>query len=627
MSRQADRNKIFSRRAALLAGGKLALFTALAGRMYYLQVLESEKYATLAEDNRISLRLLAPPRGRILDRFGVPLAINQENYRMLLVPEQATDIEATLEAASAIIPLSDHEKTKILREAKRRRSFMPVTVRENLTWNDVSRVELNAADLPGCMIDVGQSRHYPMSDRFSHVLGYVSVVSEPDLTGDPLLELPGFRIGKAGIERVHDLELRGTGGNTQLEVNALGRVIRELDRIEGQPGAEVRLTIDAALQDFAYTRLGEQSAACVVMDVKTGHVIVMASAPGYDPNAFAQGLTADQWKELTQHQRTPLINKCIAGQYAPGSTFKMMVAMAALEHNIVSPDFRAHCTGHVELGNSVFHCWKKEGHGFVDMLHGLMYSCDVYFYEVAKRVGVDRIADMARKFGLGSILDIDLIGEKPGLVPTREWKQRTLRAGWSQGETLIAGIGQGYMLTTPLQLAAMTARIANGGIAVKPSLTYEVATGPESSPRPNQNFPSIPINKANLAIVRKGMRMVVNEPGGTALGARLPNPNWIMSGKTGTAQVRRITQRERDTGVKKNDELPWKERDHALFVAFAPDDDPKYAIAVIVEHGGGGSAVAAPIARDIMNETLRRDPASEIAKERFAHDPNKGDAG
>jgi penicillin-binding protein 2 len=626
MSRQADRNKIFSRRAALLAGGKLVLFTALAGRMYYLQVLERDKYATLAEENRISLRLLAPPRGRILDRFGVPLAINQENYRMLLVPEQAPDIEETLEAASEIIPLSEHEKSKILREAKRRRSFMPVTVRENLTWDDVARVELNAADLPGCMIDVGQSRFYPKNDRFSHVLGYVSVVSEQDLTGDPLLELPGFRIGKAGVERVHDMALRGKGGNTQLEVNALGRVIRELDRNEGQPGAEVRLTIDSSLQEFAYQRLGEQSAACVVMDVKTGQVIVMASAPGYDPNAFAQGLTSEQWKELTQHPRTPLINKCIAGQYAPGSTFKMMVALAALEHNVVTPDFSVHCSGKVELGNAVFHCWKKEGHGHVDMLHGLMYSCDVFFYEVAKRVGIDRIADMAKRFGLGNTLDIDLIGEKSGIVPNREWKQRNLRSAWSQGETLIAGIGQGYMLATPLQLASMTARIANGGIAVKPRLTYELTTGPESSPLPTPAFPAININKANLAVVRKGMRMVVNEPGGTALGARLSNPDWIMCGKTGTAQVRRITQRERDTGVKKNDELPWKERDHALFVAYAPDDDPKYAIAVIVEHGGGGSAVAAPIARDVMMETLRRDPASEGARERFAHDPEKDDA-
>lgn len=627
MSRQADRNKVFSRRATLLAGGKLLLFTALAGRMYYLQVVEREKFATMAEENRISLRLLAPPRGRILDRFGVPLAINQENYRMLLVPEQAPDIEATLEAASEIIPLSDHEKAKILREAKRRRSFMPVTVRENLTWNDVARVELNAADLPGCMIDVGQSRFYPKSDRFSHVLGYVSVVSEQDLTGDPLLELPGFRIGKAGVERVHDMELRGKGGNTQLEVNALGRVIRELARNEGQPGAEVRLTIDSTLQEYAYQRLGEQSAACVVMDVKTGQVIVMASAPGYDPNAFAQGLSADQWKDLMQHPRTPLLNKCIAGQYAPGSTFKMMVALAALEHNIVTPDFSVHCTGKIELGNSVFHCWKKDGHGHVDMLHGLMYSCDTYFYEVAKRIGVDRIADMAKRFGLGDTLDIDLIGEKPGLIPNREWKQRNLRSAWSQGETLVAGIGQGYMLATPLQLAAMTARIANGGIAVKPRLTYEVATGPDSAPLPDQNFPAIQVNKTNLAIVRKGMRMVVNEPGGTALGARLANPNWIMCGKTGTAQVRRITQRERDTGVKKNDELPWKERDHALFVAYAPDDDPKYAIAVIVEHGGGGSAVAAPIARDIMTETLRRDPASESARERFAFNPEQEDAG
>jgi penicillin-binding protein 2 len=628
MSRDADRSKIFTRRAALLAGGKLVLFSALAGRMYYLQVLESDKYATMAEENRISLRLLAPPRGRILDRFGVPLAVNQENYRMLVISEQARDLEATLEAVGAIFPLSEHEKQRILREAKRKRSFMPVTVRENLTWNDVARIELNAPDLPGVVIDVGQSRYYPRAERVSHSVGYVSVVSEPDLTGDPLLELPGFRIGKAGIERVHDLALRGRGGNTQLEVNAVGRVIRELDRREGQPGAEVKLTLDLALQDYAYQRLGDQSAACVVMDVNNGEVLVMASAPGYDPNAFAQGLSSEQWRDLMTNLRTPLINKCIAGQYAPGSTFKMLVALAALESGLITPDTRVNCTGWVELGNARFHCWKKGGHGGMDMLHGIMHSCDVYFYELARRIGIDRIAEMSRRFGLGKPLNLDLPGEKPGLIPTREWKMANLKSSWAQGESLVAGIGQGYILTTPLQLAVMTARIANGNHAVTPRITHEIVHGPTPEKMPAPAFLPLNVNKTNLAIIRKGMRMVVNEPGGTAYGSRLPNPNWIMSGKTGTAQVRRITQRERDSGVKKNDELPWKERDHALFVSYAPEDNPRYAIAVIVEHGGGGSAVAAPIARDIMMETLRRDPTGEGAKERFAWSGDaKGDHG
>ncbi|MBI4966984.1 MAG: penicillin-binding protein 2 [Rhodospirillales bacterium] len=618
MAGETDRAKLLTRRAALLGGGKLALFGALVGRMYYLQVIEAEKYATLAEENRISLRLLPPPRGRILDRFGEAMAINQENYRVLVVPEQARDLEGTLDAVGQIIALSDHERTRILREAKRRRSFMPVTVRENLTWSDVARVELNAPDLPGVIIDVGQSRFYPKAEKVSHALGYVSVVSEQDLTGDPLLELPGFRIGKSGIERVHDLALRGKGGNSRLEVNAVGRVIRELAREEGQPGAELRLTLDLALQEFAYQRLGEQSGSVVVLDVHSGEVLVMASAPGYDPNAFAQGLNAEQWRELVTHPRTPLINKCIAGQYAPGSTFKMMVALAALESGLITPDFRVGCIGHVELGNARFHCWKKGGHGSVDMLRGLMLSCDVYFYELARRIGIDRIAEMSRRFGLGRPLAVDLPGEKGGLMPTREWKYATYGSGWAQGESLIAGIGQGYVLTTPMQLAVMTARLANGGVAVTPRITHSVATGPRTETRPTPSFPALAINKANLAVVRKGMRLVVNEPGGTAYGSRLANPQWIMAGKTGTAQVRRITQRERDTGVKKNEELPWKERDHALFVAYAPEDNPRYAIAVVIEHGGGGSAVAAPIARDVMMETLRRDPTGDSARERFA---------
>lgn len=622
--RDSDRGKLLSRRAVFLIGGKLGLVSALAARMYYLQVMESERYRVLADENRINLRLLPPPRGNILDRFGETLAVNHLNYRVVVVSELTRSMSATLDALSTLMPISDHERARILREVKRRRSFVPVTVRENLSWEDVARIEVNAPDLPGVMIDVGQSRLYPQGERAAHVLGYVAAVSEGELTGDPLLELPGFRIGKAGVERIHDLTLRGRAGNSQVEVNAVGRVIRELARNEGQSGSDVKLTVDITLQEFAIQRMGEQSAACVVMDVHGGDVLVMASTPSFDPNAFNQGLSADQWKTLVTHPRTPLINKCIAGQYAPGSTFKMVVAAAALESGIVTPDFRTFCSGHVELGNARFHCWKKQGHGAVDLQRGIMHSCDVYFYEVARKIGVDRIADMARKMGLGHSLGLDLPNERPGLIPTREWKLTTLGAPWAQGETLVVGIGQGYVLATPLQLAVMTARIANGGFAVKPRLTYGVTQGARLQLSPQAAFPAINISRATLAAVRRGMKSVVNEPGGTAFGARLPHPEWMMSGKTGTSQVRRITARERETGVKKNDELPWKERDHALFVAYAPEDEPRYAIAVIVEHGGGGSAVAAPIARDIMMETLKRDPMREDAAKRLSAEKEEG---
>ncbi|MBY0431526.1 MAG: penicillin-binding protein 2, partial [Rhodospirillales bacterium] len=375
MNRDNDRSKMFSRRAALLAGGKLSLFGALVARMYYLQVLESSKYAMLADENRINIRLLPPPRGRILDRNNVSMAVNQQNFRVLVVSEQTDSLDATLDALSAIVPLSDHDRARIHREVRRRRRFVPVTVRENLTWEDVARIELNAPDLPGVTIDVGQSRHYPMEGLGAHIVGYVAAVSEADLTGDPLLELPGFRIGKSGVERVYDLALRGKGGASQVEVNSVGRTIRELSRGEGEPGAELPLTLDLQLQEFAAQRLGDESAAVVVMDIHTGDVLVMASTPSFDPNAFNRGLRSEEWKELITNPRSPLTNKAIAGQYAPGSTFKMMVAMAGLEAGVITPEQRIFCPGSMQLGNAKFHCWKKHGHGPMDMLGALKNSC------------------------------------------------------------------------------------------------------------------------------------------------------------------------------------------------------------------------------------------------------------
>lgn len=610
MNHDHERQKLFTRRVAMLGAGKLVFASALAARMYYLQVIEAEKYHTLAEENRISMRLLPPPRGRILDRNGTPMAINQQNFRVLVVSEQTGGLERILDALSKVIPLSDYERARVLRDAKRRRSFVPVTVRENLSWEEVARIEVNAPDLPGVQIDVGQSRFYPLQGLGAHILGYVSAVSEADLqnSSDPLLELPGFRIGKAGVERVYDMALRGRGGTSQVEVNAVGRTIRELARAEGLPGMDLPLTLDIELQEYAAQRLGEESAAVVVMDVHTGALLVMASNPSFDPNAFNRGLSSTEWKELINNPRSPLTNKAIAGQYAPGSTFKMMVALAGLEFGAITPEQRVFCPGHMALGNMRFHCWKKGGHGAVDLVGGLKHSCDVYFYEVARRVGVDRIAEIARRFGLGSETKIDLPNERTGVIPSKQWKQETLGQPWFQGETLVNGIGQGYVLATPLQLAVMTARLANGGYAVRPHVVRDVLEGDRLAPRPAPAFKPLGINPKHLAIARKGMNAVTNEAGGTAYRARIAIPGMEMSGKTGTAQVRRISAAERDRGVKKNEELPWIQRDHALFVAYAPEDAPRWACAVIVEHGGGGSAVAAPIARDILIEVQKNYP-------------------
>ena len=608
MYRDTGRYNLFSRRVAILGGGKMVLLSLLAGRMYQLQVIESDKYTTLAEKNRINLRLLPPPRGRILDRYGRPLAINQENYRVSLVAEQVQDVDAILNALSRIISLGDHERQRIMREVRRRRGFVPVTVRENLQWEDVSRIEVNAPDLPGLSIEVGHSRQYPFAHDFSHVLGYVSAVSEKELTGDPLLELPGFKIGKNGIERVFDLNLRGKAGNSQVEVNAVGRVIRELSRQEGQPGDDLRLTIDRDLQKLAADRLKEEkSAAAIVMDIHNGDVLVLSSVPGFDPNEFVTGLSSRSWRQLVNDPYTPLINKAISGLYAPGSTFKMIVALAALEANIIGPDHKVFCRGHTQLGNARFHCWKRHGHGWQDMYEALKNSCDVYFYDIAKRVGVDRIAEMAVKFGLGSKTGVDLPSEKGGVIPTRAWKKAVIGEAWQQGETLISGIGQGFILTTPLQLAVMTARLANGGLAVTPRLVRPVQTeAADDAP----TFGSLGVSRRSLDIVREGMNQVTNLQGGTAYQARISEKGMEMSGKTGTAQVRRISKAERETRVLKNHERPWRERDHALFVGYAPSDNPRYAVAVVVEHGGRGSKVAAPIARDLLLATQKRDPSN-----------------
>lgn len=604
----SNRFKLFSRRAAILGGAQVVMLSVLVGRMYQLQVLESSRYKMLADENRINMRLLPPPRGRILDRFGHPLAVNRENYRALIVAEQTPDVEHTLDMLSRLIPISEADRKRIMREISRHRSFIPVPVRENLDWTDVSRIEVNAPDLPGVVIDVGQSREYPLGADGSHLLGYVGAVSEKELAAsdDPLLELPGFRVGKAGIERSYEKELRGKAGNSQLEVNAVGRVIRELSRQEGQPGDDLMLTIDLDVQNVAVQLLRDKlSAAAVVVDLHTGGLIAMASVPGYDPNAFNVGLTSAEWRAITHDPYSPLTNKAISGTYAPGSTFKPVVALAALESKVMTADTRVFCRGWVELGNTRFHCWKRGGHGWLDMRGGLMHSCDVYFYEAARRTGIDRIAAMANRLGLGHKTGIDIPGERAGLIPTAEWKRRVLGVPWQKGETLVAGIGQGYVLATPLQLAIMTARIASGR-AIKPHLVRALVANGDVQPVKHAAFPMMQIAPESLQVVRDGMNEVVNFPGGTAYHARIKKKGWEMAGKTGTSQVRRITKHERETHVPKNDELPWKDRDHALFIAFAPVEAPRYACSVIVEHGGGGSAVAAPIARDILRETLRR---------------------
>lgn len=610
-----SRYKLFTRRSLILGGVQLALVSGLVARLYQLQVVHSDKYRMQAEDNRVNYQLLAPPRGRILDRFGEVLAVNRQNYRIILIPEQTQSVEATLAALERIVKVGEDEKERILREVRRKRSFVPITVRENLTWSEVSRIEVNAPNLPGLMIDVGESRYYPYGSLAAHLVGYVAAVSEEELSDDPLLSLPGFRIGKNGVEKTYDLALRGSAGSRQVEVNALGRIIRELSRRDGQPGDDYALTIDIGLQEFATTRLGQDSAAAAVLDVHTGDILALASTPGFDPNAFGVGLSHEEWQKLTTDKRAPLTNKAISGQYPPGSIFKLMATLAALEGNHITPEHRFFCPGYYDFGNARFHCWRERGHGWMRMIDAITQSCDVYFYDVARRVGIDALGEMARRFGFGERLGLGLPGEQGGFVPTREWKQATYGEPWQGGETLIIGIGQGYLLATPLQLAVMTARLANGGVAVTPRLISHVIRGGRSEPVPRAASPSMNISPSSLALALKGMMQVTNDPHGTAYRARISDPAMIMAGKTGSSQVRRITKSERLNKIKKNEDLPWEQRDHALFVGFAPVDAPRYAVSVIVEHGGSGARVAAPVARDILWETQKRDPSRRTPDE------------
>ncbi len=595
-----------ARRALVLFGAQVAVMGALAWRMRQLQVVESAQYLTLAEDNRINVQILSPARGRIFDRYGVPLADNRQNYRVQIVREQTKDPAQIVRRLGDLIDLSKETRGRVLKEMSSQSGFVPVVVAEHLDWKDFALVNANAPALHGVQPEVGLTRFYPEAEALAHVVGYVAAVNEEeiarDMTRDPLLTLPDFKIGKNGIEREAETHLRGSAGARRIEVNAVGRVIRELDRDQGDPGADVNLTIDLGLQRFAMERVIGQSVSATVIDVETGDVVAMVSAPGFDPNSFVFGISHREWGALTSNKLRPLTNKPISDLYPPGSTFKMLVALAGLHTGAISPAETVFCNGRYRMGRRYFHCWRRGGHGHKDMRGAIQHSCDVYFYDIAKRIGIDAISDMAFKFGLGEAGPLEIPNIKKGLVPTKAWKEANRGEGWQKGDTLNTGIGQGFLLTTPLQLAVMASRLASGK-RLQPRLIRAI-NGVEQPPAPAED---LGVRPENLAVVRDGMNLVSNHRRGTAWRARIVEPTMHMAGKTGTAQVRRITKAERATGVIKNKDLPWEFRDHALFVAYAPVEKPKYAISVVVEHGGGGSKAAAPIARDILLRALYGD--------------------
>ncbi|NBD29814.1 MAG: penicillin-binding protein 2 [Alphaproteobacteria bacterium] len=598
-----------SRRALLLGGSQLALVGVLGWRMRSLQVDQGDTYRSLAERNRIDIELLPPDRGLIYDINGVVLAENEQFYNITITREDAGDVDAVLAKLARLIPITEVQMARTREELDEVRGDMKVTVAERVPWDDVSRVVVNAPALPGVTAELGVSRLYPQETDMAHVVGYVGPVSDYDLSRiddqDPLLRIPRFQIGKTMVENKLERVLRGKAGTLEVEKNAAGRVMRELSRTEGEPGSDLQLTVDAQLQNYVQTRLGEESAAAVVIDLEQGDIAAIGSAPSFDPNLFVRGISQADWDALNERDKDPrehhrpLAAKTVQGAYPPGSTFKMVTALAALEDGVVEPEETVRCLGQLDVSDVRFHCWKRGGHGNMNLHESLKQSCDVYYYDVGQRVGIDKIAAMARRLGLGERHDLPMSAITAGIAPDKDWKRRERGEDWRIGDTVNASIGQGYVLASPLQLAVMTARIATGR-SISPRLVRSV----DGVEQPSGAGADMGLNENHLRRIRASMFDASNHRRGTAYRTRIVAEGMQMAGKTGTSQVRRITAEERAQGVWRNEDLPWHRRDHALYVGFAPYENPKYAVAILVEHGGGGSATAAPIARDIMLQAL-----------------------
>ena len=610
-----------SRRGLILGALQTAFIAGLAFRMRKLQVEDANEYRLLADENRINIRLIAPSRGEVYDRNGKIIARNEQSFRITIVKEDAGNIEQTLYSLSNLIKISQRDATRVIEEIERSAPFLPVTVRDQLSFEEIARIAANTPNLPGVSVEQGLSRVYPSLESYAHVVGYVGPVSDSDLKrsneNNPLLKIPRFQVGKVGIEKHYEDVLRGIAGVMKVEVNALGRVMRNLDRKEGKPGNNIQLTVDTELQSYIQARLGSESASAVVMNCKNGEILAIASSPSYDPNKFVKGISYSDFNELRDNKFRPLASKTVQDAYPPGSTFKIITALAALEAKLIEPKDSFSCDGKIEVSNRFFHCWKKDGHGKMDLAKSLSESCDVYFYELALKVGIERINKMAKKLGLGIKHDIPMSAITKGLVPSRDWKLKNREQEWLIGDTVNASIGQGYVLSSPLQLAVMAARLASGK-NVKPILTKSING---QNIHNLKNIEDLDVDKSYLKIIRKALFQASNDRRGTAYGSRIINDAYRMAGKTGTSQVRNITDAERENGVTKNEDLPWKRRDHGLFINFAPYDKPEIAVAVVVEHGGAGSKSAAPIARDITLQALfKGKPPLEVypAKDRTA---------
>ena len=602
MAGEGESKRIFDRRAFFLGGVQIAGGAMLIGRMAWLSIFEADKYAVASEENRVSLRLIAPRRGWIVDAVGEPLASNRPAYSVELIPAIAGDLDLALDRIGKLLPISSEDRQRIHTEAKSLPPSAALAIAEDVGWESFAALNLELADQPGLQPIRSYVRHYPGGEAFGHLLGYVGRANAEQFkeTRDPLYLAPGFRLGKDGIERSKDAVLRGKAGAQRVEVNARGRIIRDLETKPDTPGETVQLTIDRGLQAFTAARIGDESASVVVIDCITGDVKCLLSMPAFDPNVFSNRIPQQLWSDMQASDRKPLLNKVTQGLYVPGSTFKMVTALAALSQGVLPTD-TVTCNGRYKVGNNTWHCHARRGHGTVAMRAAIYKSCNVYFYATARRIGPEAVADMARKLGLGQKFDIPMPVQRAGIVPDPEWKMDRYDQEWGVADTLNTAIGQGYLNVNPLQLAVMTARIASGRL-VEPRLT---------AASPAKEFAPLGIPEDYLAVTRQGMTDVVNGPGGTARSARLKIEGVQMAGKTGTAQVRRITIAERARGVLNNASLPFKLRDHALFVCFAPVDKPRYAAAIVLEHNAHliRNLDTPMIARDVLTYLFDQDLA------------------
>jgi penicillin-binding protein 2 len=585
----------FLQRVLWVAFFQGAVLIIIVGRLFALQVFYSDRYKNLAEENRTRLQIQFAQRGHILDRWGEPVVKNRETFRAVILQENLTQTKELINAVRPILGLGDEEVEKIFKEIKKRPRFMPIILKNNITWDQISKIEIHALDWPGLYTEEIRARDYILKDSASHLIGYISTPSIEEAKADKLLSIPGAKIGKNGIEGFYEEEIKGINGQKSVEVNARGRVIRELETIDSRSGQDFKLTIDKDLQEYAGKLLAPyKSAAAAVIDIETGEVLCLISNPSYDPHMFFNGIRSQDWKELMGNSLAPMINKVISGQYSPGSSFKIVMALAALKAGI-SPDEKIHCPGFMMLGKHRFHCWRHEGHGHVNMAEALYRSCDVYFYQIARRIGAEIIIDMARKLGIGQKTGIDLPGEKSGFIADPEWKKRVRHEEWRVGDTVLTAIGQAYVLMTPLQQAVMMGEIANGGYKITPRLKLGEGKLPEK--------PSLGLNPDHIKFVIESLGKTVTDPTGTAYGSRIKNPEHQMGGKTSTAQVKRISMQERLSGIRESHQLPWHLRDTAEFIGFAPIQKPRYAAVVVGEHEGWGSSFAAPKVRDLLAKT------------------------